>query len=360
MVNHLLKVREKGRAKQRRLPVSVAAFLFMIGKQKSTAGPFLKRFKLLALLLILAIIVACFFWWQRAVSPLNSSSDFSQTFVIKKGENFSSIAVRLQEANLIKSDLAFKIFILSKGLSAKIQAGSFSLSPNLSAGEIAYILTHGTSDIWLTFPEGWRREEFTQRLASNLDNFNSRDFLQLTEGQEGELFPDTYLIPKEVTASAVLNLFRNNFSSKFNIELERVAAKAGLTKKQVLILASLVEREARYDQDRVIVAGILIKRWQNDWPLQVDATIQYALAKEQNWWPQISKKDMALNSPYNTYKYGGLPPTPICNPGLASIKAVVYPRQTDYWFYLSDKRGRMHYAKTNEEHSVNIRKYLVD
>ena len=142
--------------------------------------------------------------------------------------------------------------------------------------------------------------------------------------------------------------------------MEKEAQKAGLNKKEVLTLASLIEREAKHNEDRAIVAGILIKRGENDWPLQIDATVQYVLGRERNWWPQVTKRDLNTNSPYNTYKNKGLPPGPICNPGLASIKAVLYPKKTDFWFYLSDKTGKMHYARTNGEHNANIRKYLVD
>ena len=332
----------------------------MTPKRKNTTGPFLKRFNLSIFFLILAILVACFFWWRWAITPLNNGSAFTQTFVVKKGESLSSIAVRLKEVRLIKNSVALKIFVLSKGLSSKIQAGTFSLSPSLSLGEIAYTLTCGTADIWLTFPEGWRREEVTQRLESKLDNFNSIEFLNLTKNKEGELFPDTYLIPKQASPSVVLKLFEENFSLKFNRTLEKEAQKAGLNKKEVLTLASLIEREAKHDEDRAIVAGILIKRGENDWPLQIDATVQYVLGRERNWWPQVTKRDLNTNSPYNTYKNKGLPPGPICNPGLASIKAVLYPKKTDFWFYLSDKTGKMHYARTNGEHNANIRKYLVD
>jgi UPF0755 protein len=133
-------------------------------------------------------------------------------------------------------------------------------------------------------------------------------------------------------------------------------------------LASLVEREARREEDRPIVAGILLKRWQNNWALQADATIQYEAGSKNcgiglkgekcDWWEPVKKTDLGIDSPYNTYKYKGLPPTPICNPGLASIKAVIYPKETDYWFYLSDTSGKIHYARTVEEHNENIRQYL--
>lgn len=320
----------------------------------------MKRFNLPIFFLILAILVACFFWWRWAIIPLNSGSAFTQTFVVKKGESLSSIAIRLEEVRLIKSSVAIKIFILSKGLSTKIQAGTFSLSPSLSSGEIAYTLTRGTADIWLTFPEGWRREEVAQRLEFKLDNFNSIEFLDLTKSKEGELFPDTYLIPKQASPSVVLKLFEKNLSLKFDRTLEKEAQKVGLSKKEVLTLASLVERETKRDEDRAIVAGILIKRGEIGMALQIDATVQYVLGREGNWWPQVTKRDLTTNSLYNTYENKGLPPGPICNPGLASIKAVLYPKKTDFLFYLSDKTGKIHYAETNEEHNANRRKYLVD
>jgi len=289
----------------------------MTPKRKNITGPFLKRFNFSVFFLVLAILLACFFWWHWAITPLNSDSSFTQTFIVKKGESLSSISVRLEEVRLIKSKIAFKIFVLSKGLSTRIQAGSFSLSPNLSTGEIAYTLVRGTTDVWLTFPEGWRREEITQRLESKLDNFNSTKFLNLTNNKEGELFPDTYLIPKQASSSVVLKLFEKNFSLKFNRALEKEAQKADLSKKEVLTLASLIEREAKHNEDRTIVAGILIKRKENNWPLQIDATIQYILGRKGNWWPQITGKDLKIDSPYNTYRNKGLPPGPICNPGLA-------------------------------------------
>ncbi|MCJ7829552.1 endolytic transglycosylase MltG [Patescibacteria group bacterium] len=343
-------------------------------KTKNTEEPSLKKSKFLIFIFLffLAILVVIWGWWHwanLAVSPpADGPSVISKTFIVKKGESLSSVAFRLQKAGLIRHSLAFKLIILSQGLADKIQAGSFSLKASLSPKEIAYTLTHGTSDIWLTFPEGWRKEEFAQRLSANLVNFDSSQFLQLASGHEGELFPDTYLISREASPAAVFNLLFNNFQKKFDEELESFLSKLGLTQKEALILASLVEREAKSNQDRPMVAGILIKRLKADWPLQIDATLQYALAnsklqtpgsKLEDWWPSPTVVDKKINSPYNTYKYKGLPPTPICNPGLASIEAVVYPKETDYWFYLSDASGKIHYAKTTEEHNENIRQYLA-
>ena len=351
----------------KKLTASVEEFLFMIRKQKNTEEPSLKKFSLFIPFVFLIAVLAGFFWWRWGMSALSlQSSTMSKTFVVRKGESLSSVAGRLQEESLIHNSLIFKILILKDGLAGKIQAGSFRLNSSLRPQEIADILTHGTEDIWLTFPEGWRKEEFAQRLVANLEKFDVDGFLKITASHEGELFPDTYLLPREASPSAVFNLLLNNFQKKFDKKIEDDLSGLGLTKKEALILASLVEREARNDQDRPIIAGILIKRLKANWPLQIDATLQYVLAdlncQKQNlicdWWPDVTITAKQINSPYNTYKNRGLPPTPICNPGLASIKAVVYPQETDFWFYLSDKTGKMHYAKTAEEHNENINQYL--
>ena len=140
------------------------------------------------------------------------------------------------------------------------------------------------------------------------------------------------------------------------------AKKTGLTWNEVITLASIVEREGRSDEDRPVIAGILLKRLKADWPLQADATLQYVLgyqAFEKSWWKKsLTATDKTVQSPYNTYRNPGLPPAPISNPGLASIKAVVYSKESDYWFYLHDNDGRIHYARTLEDHNSNIAAYL--
>lgn len=333
--------------------------------------PFLRKSNLFTVLLVIILLaLGSFFWWKKNISPVVSiygELPPAKTFIVKKGEGLPSIAQRLKKEKLIRSSLAFKILLLSKRLADKIQTGSFYLNPSLTSQQIAFMLTHGTADVWLTFPEGWRREEYARRLTANLQDFSYQEFLKETESFEGYLFPDTYLIPRQASISAVVKILLSNSEKKFSPEFEEVLNKKDLTKKQALILASIVERESKYEDDRPIVTGILIKRWQNNWPLQADATVQYAKAnsrlqtpysKLENWWEPITKADLKLDSLYNTYKYPGLPPTPICNPGIAAIKAAVYPQKTSYWYYLSDREGRMHYSVTLEEHNRNISKYL--
>ena len=157
----------------------------------------------------------------------------------------------------------------------------------------------------------------------------------------------------------------SNFEKKY-AELSNQAA-SNLTKNQIVTLASMIERETITDEERPIVSGILIKRLENDWALQVDAAVQYAVANSkikssssrlENYWETITKLDLEINSPFNTYKYTGLPPSPIANPGLSSLSAALNPQESSYWFYLHDPKGIIHYAEDIEGHNENVRKYL--
>jgi UPF0755 protein len=280
--------------------------------------------------------------------------------VVNRGESFSSIANRLEKENILRSAAIFHLIALKEGTINKVQAGDFRLNPQMTPLEIGLELTHGTLDSWVTILEGWRREEIAQKLRnSGLTDFDSDLFLKNTQKLEGQLFPDTYLIPKTATSDQIIQILNNNFKKK-----------VPQTSSENLIMASIVEREIRGSTDQKIVAGILLKRLKNDWPLQADATVQYAVASNQckvlsvkceDWWPHnLSKIDLAIKSPYNTYLNRGLPPSPICNPGLSAIQAVLNPTVTDYWFYLADSNGVTHYAKTDLEQAENIRKYLLN
>jgi UPF0755 protein len=315
---------------------------------------------LICLFLIIGVALGGFFWWQKKLRP--AGGDLDRVFIIQKGEGLDSLAGRLEKEGFIQNSFAFRLLVLSQNLSKKIQAGSFRLSSQMGAQEIAEALTHGTLDVWVTFLEGWRSEEFAEELIKEGFKIEIDDWDSEVHGlgYEGCLFPDTYLIPRAASQATIIDILKTNFDKKFS-SLDRRAASKNFTLHQIVTLASIVEREAKDNQDLAVVAGILIKRWQNNWPLQADATVQYAVADPnlKNWWPKdLGKQDLEIDSPYNTYRYQGLPPGPICNPGLASIKAVIDYQETDYWFYLSDSQGRLHYAKTIEEHNANIAEYL--
>lgn len=252
------------------------------------------------------------------------------------------------------------------GIGKVIQAGDFRLSPHLSSREIAALLTHGATDVWITFPEGVRIEEMAQIIEAKLKtasndqyNFDKDEFLKFA--QEGYMFPDTYLIPKDATAQNIAARLRQTFDEKVDSKIFQKASH-NLPEKEVVILASLIEREAKTNQEKPIIAGILQNRLNARLALQVDATVQYAKGYDtakNTWWSQVSQEDyQAVKSPYNTYQIAGLPPQPLANPGLESIRAAASPAQTEYFYYLHDREGKIHYAKTIEEHNKNVREYL--
>lgn len=292
--------------------------------------------------------------------PVNKNSLESTIFVVNPGDPLNTIINNLSKQGLIRNKVVFYLIVKQLGIERKIQAGDFRISPKMTAIEVAKNLTHGTLDVWITLIEGTRKEEMAQIISRDL-NIPETEFIKIAA--EGYLFPDTYLIPTTATAESVVSVLKNNFDNKFNQELHVKANSKKLTEKEVVILASLVEREARQPATRQKVAGIILKRYLADWPLQIDATVQYALGyqpNEKSWWKkELTETDLKIDSPFNTYKNTGLPPDPICNPSLSSIEAVINAdSKTPYWYYITDKNGVMHYAVTLEEHNENIRRYL--
>lgn len=317
----------------------------------------MKRLVTFGIVLVITIL-AIFFWWTLAMLPTDSKNTQSKTFIISRGDGVREIAKKLHDQGLIRDQIAFFILVKKLGIEKQIQAGSFKLSPSMSAGELARKLTVGTEDVWITIPEGWRSEQILEYLKKK--GFDTTGALAEWKADEGKFFPETYLIPKLWTVEQIKKSLLDTFDKKFDARLRADAKAKNLTLDQVVILASIVEREARTKTDMPIVAGILLNRLNNDLPLQTDATIHYMLGNEKNdWWPkEVLSEDLKIPSPYNTYLNPGLPPTPIGNPGLTSIKAVIYPAKNGYYYYISDKQGQMHYAKTLEEHNVNVAKYL--
>lgn len=253
---------------------------------------------------------------------------------------------RLAQERLIHNYWVAKLYLQGTGLDQKVRPGSYLLSRSQSLEELLISLTAGPRDIWVTIPEGFRREQIAERFES-FAQFDKSEFLRLTATSEGKLFPDTYLVPLYATTENVVDMLLQNF-----------AKKVGEISDDNLIIASLVEREVRNPDERPTVAGIILKRWEAGWPLQIDATVQYVQGDSKDWWP----KDIDTKKPsaYNTYMNVGLPPSPIANPGLAVIQAVLKPEKTDYWYYLSDSKGITRFAKTLGEHNLNIDKYLND
>jgi len=315
------------------------------------------------LVIIFVALVICawggWLWWRDSISPFNSNDTIPVNFTVNSGDGVKTIAANLAQDNLIRSATGFYILVKILGIERQLQAGDFRLTRSMDAKAIALELTHGILDQWVTTLEGWRSEEVAARVAKDLD-IPEQELLKLSK--EGYMFPDTYLIPRDATAGGIVKMFMDNFNKKVTVQMREDSGKTGLTFEQVMIMASIVEREGRTATDRPVIAGILLKRLKNDWPLQADATLQYALGYqsfEKTWWKKaLTNADMEVRSPFNTYANPGLPPHPISNPGIESIKAVIYAQESPYWYYLHDPAGGVHYAETLDQHNANIAQFL--
>ena len=333
---------------------------------------FRKVFLVPILLIFLVIIAATgsFFWWKNNSQPVSTDKE-TKDFVVAKGRGATQIAQELYKQGLIRSPLAFKFYIQFKGKAEDIQAGRYSLTESAAIPEIVTLLTKGPKDLWVTVPEGLRHEEIAERFIQGLakegeeaEEFR-QEFISASKSSEGYLFPDTYLFPREANASIVISSMRDTFDKKTKDIKSTATSK--LNWNQIVTLASIIERETKIGEERSIVAGILMNRLNIGMALQADAAVQYAVsnakcqilnAKCNDWWPILTLEDLQIDSPFNTYKYQGLPPSPISNPGLSSIEAAVKPADTEYIYYIHDPEGNIHYAKTLAEHNENVRKYL--
>lgn len=320
-------------------------------------------FIFLSLLLIaVAMIVGGFVWLNWQQRPVSPAAQEPINVIINPGQSVDSIGQTLTEHHLIRSPLVFKYVVWKKGLAQKLQAGRFDLTASFSMPEIVEALTVGkATEFWVRLLEGWRREEMAEALAQGFTAqglpFDKVVFLELTQDKEGYLFPDSYLLPLKANEAYVVSLLENTFTKKIaSIQNDIDASPRTLTDS--MIMASLIEREARIDSSRQMVSGILWKRFDNAWPLQVDATLQYIKGNSNNWWPTPLSSDKNLTSPYNTYQNIGLPPAPIANPSLSSIKAALNPTASEYWYYISDLQGTMHYGITLDDHNANVNQYL--
>jgi UPF0755 protein len=278
--------------------------------------------------------------------------------VVKNGEGVREIANNLKTAGLIRDPIVFFLYTRVKGMDKQIQAGDFRLNPAMSMTDVASNLTHGTLDIWTTIPEGLRADEIADLLKTKIPSYN-QSWRSVLDANEGYLFPDTYLIPRDADVNMILSLMKSNFQTKY--DSVKNSKTTTLTDAQTIVIASIIEREAIFATDRPLVASVLINRLDLGMALGSDPTVQYALGYQvdtKTWWKKdLTADDLLINSPYNTRKNAGLPPTAISNPGLSAIKAALAPAKTDYLYFFSDKQGHLHFATTMAGHNANIQKY---
>lgn len=303
-------------------------------------------------------------------------------FEIKKDSGVHLISGKLRESKLISSSFIFETYVWLTRSDRNFKAGEYELAPGMSMRRLVGLLTEGVGreEMSVTILEGWALRDIKKYLASEgvkeMANFDyyagvsaaaapsaynwSGEFPFLAAkprelGLEGFLFPDTYRIFADARSVDVIRKMLQNFGTKFDASMSAEAKRKNMSVFEVVTLASVVEREVQTPEDMRKVAGIFLRRLEIGMPLQADSTVNYVTGKLT---PSISYDDRDISSPWNTYKYRGLPKGPIGNPGLAAIEAVLNPETTPYLYFLTTKEGRVIYSKTLEEHNIAKAKYL--
>lgn len=340
----------------------------MARRKRNTFG----RFVALLLLALIIGAVSIVSWYHSTLNtPFIADSQQRIKFDIQTGDTAKDIVQNLKKSELLRSESALLWYIRQENIGEKFKAGSFVLQQNLTPIELVAELTKNTGgEEWITIIEGWSNQDIAEYLAErdwgtveeikdcmehcSFDN----DFLSWKPAErdlEGFLYPDSYIITREYIPKNIIKRLLDTFGQK-TAALRTEAVNQGKNFYDILIMASLVEKEVRGYEDKQIVSGILWSRLQYGTPLGVDATVLYARGY---WDGPITSNDLQLDSPYNTRKYQGLPPGPICNPSLESIQAALNPIDTDYYFYITDpENGDVIYAKTLDEHNKNVDTYL--
>lgn len=299
-------------------------------------------------------------------------------FVVEPGESVADIASRLQEAGLVSDGELLRRYLQYHGLDAGIEAGEFTLRQSMTIPEIGQALQQAQRpEQVVTIREGLRLEEVAETVADQTTVLQE-EFIALAAAGwrevglaaefsfladlpedatlEGFLFPDTYRLPEQATATDLLRRMLETFDARVTPEVRRAAADQGLTLYDLVNLASIVEREAVLENERPIIAGVFQNRLSDGWLLESCPTVQYGLGQAGDWWPSLTLDHLELDVPSSTYRRPGLPPNPICSPGLASIQAAAYPADTEYYFFLADctqNDGSHRFSVTAEEHMIN-------
>lgn len=302
---------------------------------------------------------------------------------VEENEAIQDIGEMLQKKGVIDSAIQFRVLAELLGYDRVLQAGEYEFEPDTPALDVVYRMRRGiVSPLFVTVVEGWRLEEIADALdeqgvisredfldAAVAGNFDlDFDFLRRlgpVTPLEGYLFPATYYYSRDDSAEDVIQQMLQTLDDKFTEDLQNQALDQGMTMHGVLTLASIIEREAKVPEERPIMAQVFLTRLRRGTPLEADPTVQYAVADDPEsvaefgyWKAQLTDDDLELDSPYNTYRVTGLPPTPISAPRLDSIMAVIEPADTNYLYFVAKPDGSHAFAETLEEHQANIEEYL--
>ena len=304
------------------------------------------------------LFVACI--WGAKIYLFSNGTPV--VFTISSGESGAKVAHELKKAGIIRSEQLFKIILKLTSSASDLKAGTFDLRQHMSELEVINCIKSGRCTHYekITFPEGWRSEEMAEELSAR-GITDAHEFLRIVraENLEGKLFPSTYLFSADMPARTVVREMLAQYDKKIKPLFSQYTTD--LTEQKLLILASIVEREAVVHDERPKIAAVYLNRFHIGKKLEADPTVQYALGfnlQENRYWKKgLTYKDLKTDSPYNTYRYAGLPPGPICNPGYESVKAVLQP-ETDFdaLYFVAETGGRHVFSRTYDEHSRNIKR----
>jgi len=328
---------------------------------------------LLSLLVLLIVAAASTFYLWRGVALPYQGFTGEQFVTIEQGSSVAAMGRRLAEAGVVRDVRAFQIAARVKGAETRLQAGEYRFDRAATAFQVVDRLARG--DVFvrpLTFPEGRTAAEMAaifeergfgpaadfQRAARNASLVAAFD--PAAPDLEGYLFPSTYRLARNATARALVGLMVQSFESSFDADLRAAAAARGFTVREAVTMASLVEEEAQKPEERPMISAVYHNRLKIGMGLQCDATVIYALQRAGRWNGNITRADLAMDSPYNTYRYRGLPPGPIANPGRASLDAAVKPADVPYLYYVSRNDGSHAFATTLDEHNRNVQQYQIE
>ncbi len=309
----------------------------------------------LKFLIVFSVILIFFLIYILFPTSLSSEKI---PFVVPLNAKHEETVARLKSENFIRSE---KIFNLLAGIikfPGTIEPGGYLLSHRMTLIDITNTLLLKPYQKWIVLVPGLRKEQVAERLARKFNWIEAKTKEFLDNAREGYLFPDTYLLNIDYTGKQFADRLTANFNEHFDAQLQKDLLSQNVRNDTAIKIASLIERESGGDEDKALIAGIIWNRLDRDMKLQIDAAIQYIIGTPTDWWPRVQPKDLKIDSDYNTYIIKGLPPSPIANPSLASIKAAVYPKDTDCLFYLHDHAKQIHCSKTYEEHLQNIENYL--
>jgi UPF0755 protein len=331
-----------------------------------------KRF---AILLLLGAAAAAGGWWlrNRLVTPYRGFSEPEVFVDLPAGASLSTIGRRMAEAGVVPDPLTFRVAAWFSGAERRLQAGEYRFAAPATALDVVDRLSRG--DVFrrpVTFPEGLTIRQMAALFeSSGLGHASTFERAAASAGErveafdpaadslEGYLFPDTYPLPRQVDADALVGLMVTRFARVFDDELRGRAASRGLSIRQAVTLASLVEKETAHPDERPIVAAVYHNRLRRGMPLQCDPTVIYALMRAGRWTGNLRRADLQFDSPYNTYRYAGLPPGPIASPGAASLEAAVAPADVSYLYFVSRNDGTHAFATTLAEHNRNVAEWQV-